>query len=69
MESGKVKINYRLERRIRIASLLTGGGLLIQILTLLRVHPLAFLVFLGVGCPLMAAGVVLFLFSLLSANE
>jgi len=53
------------ERRIRWASLLIGGGLLVQLGSLLVVHPLAFLAFLMVGCPLMAAGIVLYLISLL----
>jgi hypothetical protein len=53
------------ERRIRWASLLVGAGLLVQLASLLIVHPLAFVAFLMVGCPLMAAGIVLYLFSLL----
>ena len=52
------------ERRIRWASLLIGGGLLVQLASLLVVHPLAFVAFLMIGCPLMAAGIVLYLFSL-----
>jgi hypothetical protein len=53
------------ERRIRWAGLLVGAGLLVQLACLLIVHPLAFVAFLMVGCPLMAAGIVLYLFSLL----
>lgn len=52
------------ERRIRWASLLIGTGLLVQLSSLLIVHPLAFVAFLMVGCPLMAAGILLYLFSL-----
>jgi hypothetical protein len=52
------------ERRIRWASLLVGGGLLVQLCSLLVVHPLAFVAFLMIGCPLMAAGLVLYLVSL-----
>ena len=52
------------ERRIRWASLLIGGGLLVQLGSFLVIHPLAFVAFLMVGCPLMAAGIVLYLFSL-----
>jgi hypothetical protein len=54
------------ERRIRWASLLVGAGLLVQLGSLLLVHPLAFVAFLMIGCPLMAAGIVLYLFSLVS---
>jgi hypothetical protein len=54
------------ERRIRWASLLVGAGLLVQLASLLIVHPLAFVAFLMVGCPLMAAGILLYLFSLVT---
>jgi len=53
------------ERRIRWASVLVGAGLLVQLASLLIIHPLAFVAFLMIGCPLMAAGIVLYLFSLL----
>lgn len=53
------------ERRIRWASLLVGAGLLVQLASLLIIHPLAFVAFLMIGCPLMAAGILLYLFSLL----
>ncbi len=54
------------EHRIRWASLLVGAGLLVQLASLLIVHPLAFVAFLMIGCPLMAAGIVLYLFSLVT---
>jgi hypothetical protein len=55
-----------IERRIRWASVMIGAGLVLQFFTLLRVHPLAFVVFLAIGCPLVAAGVILYLWSLVS---
>ena len=54
-----------IERRIKWASWLIGAGLLIQLGSLLLVHPLAFVGFLMVGCPLMLAGIVLYLLSLI----
>ena len=54
------------ERRIRWASILVATGLLVQLATLSVVHPLAFTAFLLVGCPLVVAGVGLYLISLLS---
>jgi len=57
------------ERRIRWASLLVGAGLLVQLGSLLVLHPLAFMAFLIVGCPLMAAGIVVYLLSLLRYNS
>jgi hypothetical protein len=54
-----------IERRIKWASWLIGAGLLVQLGSLLPVHPLAFVGFLMVGCPLMLAGIVLYLLSLI----
>ncbi len=57
------------ERKIRWASYLTGAGLLIQLASLLVMHPLAFVAFLALGCPLVLAGIVLYLLSLLPASR
>ena len=57
------------ERRIRWASFLVGGGLLVQLSSLLIVHPLAFVAFLMVGCPLMLAGIVLYLLALVASDS
>ena len=53
-----------IKRRTRSAGLLIGLGLLVQLLTFIWVHPLAFITFLAVGCPLVAAGVLLYLYAL-----
>ena len=53
------------ERRIEWASILIGTGLLVQLASLLVVHPLAFVGFLMIGCPLVLAGIVLYLLSLI----
>ena len=55
----------RIERRIRWASILVAAGLLVQLSTFSVIHPLAFMGFLLVGCPLVAAGMVLYLLSLI----
>ena len=55
-----------LESRIKWASAMIGAGLLVQVASLVPVHPLAFVAFLIVGCPLMAAGIVIYLVSLVS---
>ena len=57
-----------IECRINWASKLIGAGLLVQLVALLAVHPLAFVAFLMIGCPLVAAGVVLYLLSLVSSS-
>jgi hypothetical protein len=54
------------EKRIRLAALLICVGLFVFLTTLLRIHPLAFVAFALIGCPLVFAGIVLFLYSILS---
>jgi hypothetical protein len=58
-----------IESRIKRASLLIGGGLLVQLLTLFFVHPLGFVAFTIIGCPLVAAGILLYLASLVSRSS
>jgi len=55
--------------RLRRAGLLVAAGLLIGLLSLLPVHPLAFIVFVGLGMPITAAGVIYFLLSLIGDSE
>ena len=54
------------EGRLRLAAILICLGLLIFILSLIRVHPLAFITFTVVACPLVIAGMAVFLYSILS---
>ena len=56
-----------IEKKIRWSGLLIVLGLLVQAVTLLFLHPLAFVGFLLVACPLVGAGILLFLYSLVSA--
>jgi len=58
-----------IERRVRLAGVLVCLGLLIQLLTLVRIHPLAFVAFIAIGCPLVAAGLLLYLCSVVSHAE
>ena len=58
-----------IETRIKWASILIGAGLLIQMGTLFRIHPLAFVAFVVVGCPLIGAGGNLYLWSLVPAKK
>jgi hypothetical protein len=55
-----------IERRIRWSGMLIVAGLIVQMLTLLWTHPLAFVCFLLAGCPMVGAGILLFLYSLVS---
>lgn len=55
-----------IERRIRWSGLWIVAGLVVQMLSLLWIHPLAFVCFLLVGCPMVGAGILFFLYSLVS---
>jgi hypothetical protein len=55
-----------IERRIRWSGRLIAVGLIVQMLTLLATHPLAFICFALVGCPLVGAGIIIFLYSLVA---
>lgn len=57
-----------MKNRIRWSAILISLGLLVQLGTLRGVHPLGFVFFLTVGCPLLLAGVCLFLLGLASKN-
>jgi len=56
--------NTLLARRLRISGLLVSLGLIVEAITMLWSHPTAFLVFLLLGGSLVAAGVLLYLFSI-----
>ena len=58
-----------IELRLKWAGMLIGAGLLVQGLSLLPVHPLAFMTFLMIGSPLMVAGIVVYLTSLLPGKK
>lgn len=52
--------------RLRLAGGLIALGLLVQALSLLWNHPLSFVAFVSLGGLLVAAGIVLYLFALVS---
>jgi len=54
------------ERRVRLAAILICLGLVVLLLTLIRIHPLAFMAFALIGCPLVLVGILLFLYSIVS---
>jgi hypothetical protein len=53
-----------IEKRLRLAGGLIWLGLLVLLLTLIRIHPLAFVAFIVIACPLVLAGILLFLYSI-----
>jgi hypothetical protein len=56
-----------IHRRLRVSGVLIILGLVVELLSLMRIHPLAFMGFLLVGGGLLIAGVVLYLYSLVPA--
>ena len=58
-----------MERRLQLSGILLILGLLVEALCLFWTRPLAFVIFLGAGGLLLAFGILLFLFSLVSRNQ
>jgi predicted membrane channel-forming protein YqfA (hemolysin III family) len=56
------------ESRIRWCGILIFIGVAIVLLSLLWKHPLSFLTFLMLGCPLVLVGVLFYLYSLSARN-
>lgn len=59
---------FAIERRLRWAGLLIAVGLITQLITFIWIHPLAFIAFTAISCPLVVAGIALFLYSLVSVH-
>jgi uncharacterized membrane protein HdeD (DUF308 family) len=55
-----------IQRRLRLAGILTGVGLVVQLTTFFWNQASAFLVFAFIGAPLIFAGCATFLYSLVS---
>jgi len=58
-----------MQRRIRMAAGFLSAGLLVELLALLWSYPIAFLVSVLVGIPLVGLGILIFLYSLVSVRE
>jgi hypothetical protein len=56
----------KMDRRLRKAGILIVLGLLVEALSLIRIHPLAFLAFMFVGGGLLVVGIAIYLYSLVS---
>ncbi|HXE65217.1 MAG TPA: hypothetical protein VN519_16855 [Bryobacteraceae bacterium] len=54
------------EKRVRRAGVIVATGLIIELLSLIPIHALAFIAFAAVGIPVIAAGVILFLLAVVS---
>jgi hypothetical protein len=58
-----------IEKRIQVAGIILIAGLLIEALCLLWARPISFVIFVAVGGLFLFAGVVVFLFSLVSSQS
>jgi hypothetical protein len=57
-----------LERKLQLSGIILILGLVVEALCLLGHGPIAFMVFVGLGGVFFAAGILLYLYSLVSAN-
>jgi hypothetical protein len=55
-----------LHRRLRISGILISGGLLLEVTTLFWAHPLTFVAFIVLGGSLVGAGILLYLYAVVS---
>lgn len=58
-----------MERRLRISGILIVLGLLVEALSLIRIHPLAFLAFMFIGGGFLIAGMGIYLYSIASTSS
>jgi len=58
-----------MEKKLRLAAMLLIVGLLVEAICLLWARPLAFILLVGVGGWLCAAGIVAYLYSLVSTSD
>jgi len=56
------------ERRLRIASLLVGAGLIVALISMVWNHPLSFILFLFAGLPIGFAGTLLYLLTIVRSR-
>ena len=61
-------MTYRIERRIQLAAIFVVAGLLVEVVSFVWRSPLSFFLFLIAACGLAAAGIVLFLISLITVG-
>lgn len=57
------------QRRLRMSGILIMLGLLVEALSLIRIHPIAFLAFMFVGGGFFVVGILIYLLSIASPSE
>ncbi len=58
-----------ISKKLRTAGILIIAGLVVEILSLVWNHPLSFVAFIGIGGLLLAAGILLYLWALVSPGS
>jgi uncharacterized membrane protein len=61
--------NPRLTKQLRVAGALIILGLIVQLASLFWNHPLSFLLFVLVGSAILVAGILVYLFAIVSIPE
>jgi hypothetical protein len=64
-----MNVQTRRQRRLRISGILIMLGLLVEALSLIRIHPLAFLAFMFIGGGFLVAGIGAYLVSIASPED
>lgn len=60
-------ISEKLTKRLQLSGALLAAGLITEVVSIYWAHPLAFVLFIVLGGTLVAAGALLYLYSIVSA--
>ncbi len=69
MQDHPSRLPTELSARLRWAGILIAAGLLIELATLFWIHTVSLFLFLGVGTLLVGAGMLLYLWSVVTRSE
>ena len=64
-----MNVQTKRQRRLRMSGILIMLGLLVEALSLIRIHPIAFLSFMFVGGGFLVVGIVIYLLSIASPSQ
>jgi hypothetical protein len=64
-----MNVQTKRQRRLRISGILIMLGLVVEALSLIRIHPIAFLAFMFVGGTCLLVGIGIYLLSIVSPSE
>jgi predicted membrane channel-forming protein YqfA (hemolysin III family) len=64
-----MNLEIKRQRRLRISGILIMLGLLVEALSFIRIHPLAFLAFMFIGGAFLVVGIGIYLLSIASPSQ